>query len=67
VEWEGFAYDWELRNGVEVLSTGRLYRDEPVQPGDLVMIGHHQARVREILPAGQDVDGRLVLVVLGGV
>jgi hypothetical protein len=58
----GFAYDWELRVGEEVVSTGRLYEDTPLKPGDHVSLGRRELVIREILPGQQDIDGRLILV-----
>ena len=58
----GFAYDWELRRGAEVVGTGRLYEEAPIRAGDFVTLGGRELLVREVLPAPQPVDGRLILV-----
>ena len=60
----GFVYDWELREGEQIVATGRIYEDARVEVGASLTLGSRTLVVRDVLPAGQQqhLEGRLILV-----
>ena len=59
----GIAYVYELRQGDEVVATGRLVRD-PLEVGDRVSIGGREGIVRSIEPTLGSQELRLVVQLL---
>ena len=55
-------YEWELREGEQTVATGRIVEDAPVEVGASLTLGSRTLVVRDVLPAGQHLDGRLILV-----
>ncbi len=55
------VYRYELRRGSEIISTGHLTRDEPLEVGDEVAIGGHTGTVRSIEPSIGERELRLVV------
>jgi len=47
----GIAYLYELRRGEEVIATGHLSREEPLEVGERVAIGGQPRIVRSVEPA----------------
>ncbi len=43
-------YRYELRRGEEVIATGHLSRDEPLEVGERITIGSHSGIVRSVEP-----------------
>ena len=43
-------YRYELRRGDEVIATGRLSREQPLDVGDRLRIGSHAGIVRSVEP-----------------
>lgn len=54
VSWAGpvgaIDYVYELRRGDEVIATGRLSREEPLEVGDRLEIAHREGIVRSVEP-----------------
>jgi len=46
----GIAYRYELRRGEEVVATGRLTREEPLEVGEQLAIGGQAGIVRSVEP-----------------
>jgi hypothetical protein len=60
----GVDYRYELRGGDEVLVTGHLSREQPLEIGDRIEIGGQPAIVRTIEPLLGEPELRLVLQLL---
>jgi hypothetical protein len=54
-------YRYELRRGDEVVATGRLTREEPLEVGDRLLIGRREGIVRTIEPLLGERELRLVV------
>jgi hypothetical protein len=62
----GFGYRYELRDADEVISTGHLNRERPLQVGDRVEIGGRAGLVRTVEPLLHDHEVRLVVELQAG-
>jgi hypothetical protein len=60
----GVDYRYELRDGEEVLATGHLSREQPLEAGDRIEVGGQPAIVRTIEPLLAETELRLVLQLL---
>ena len=56
-----FDYRYELRRGDEIVATGHLQLEQPVERGDRVVIGGHAGIVRTIEPLLGERKLRLVI------
>lgn len=54
-------YRYELRRGEEVVATGHLSREQPLEVGEEITIGGERALVRTIEPLLGEHELRLVL------
>jgi hypothetical protein len=54
-------YRYELRRGEEVIATGHLSREQPLEVGDRVAIGSHSGIVRSVEPLLHERELRLVV------
>lgn len=61
----GVDYRYELRRGDEVVATGHLSREEPLEVGDRLEVGGQLAIVRTIEPLLGEPELRLVLQLVG--
>lgn len=57
----GVDYRYELRRGDEVVATGRLTYEQPLEVGDRVEIGGQHGIVRTIEPLLGEREARLVV------
>jgi hypothetical protein len=57
----GIEYRYELREEDEVIATGHLSREQPLQVGDRIEIGGREGAVRTIEPLLHDRELRLVV------
>lgn len=57
----GVDYRYELRGGDEVVATGHLSREQPLEVGDRIEVGGQRAIVRTIEPLLGELELRLVL------
>jgi hypothetical protein len=57
----GVVYRYELRRGEELLATGHLSLERPLEVGDPVDIGHSRGIVRSIEPLLGQSELRLVV------
>jgi hypothetical protein len=57
----GVDYRYELRGGDEVVATGYLSREQPLEVGDRIEVGGRPAIVRTIEPLLGEPELRLVL------
>jgi hypothetical protein len=57
----GVDYRYELRGGDEVVATGHLSREQPLEVGDRIEVGGQLAIVSTIEPLLGDPELRLVL------
>jgi hypothetical protein len=57
----GVDYLYELRGGDEIVATGHLSREHPLEIGDRIEIGGQPAIVRTIEPLLREAELRLVL------
>lgn len=57
----GFDYRYELRRGDEVVATGHLSREEPLEVGDRIPIGGRDGIVRAVEPLLGERELRLVV------
>ena len=55
------TYEYELRDGDEVIATGRFTIDTSLAPGDRVTIGKHACVVTDLLPAIAEREARVIL------
>ncbi len=60
----GVDYRYELRGADEVVATGHLSRDQPLEIGDRIEVGGQHATVRTIEPLVGELELRLVLRLL---
>jgi hypothetical protein len=60
----GVDYRYELRQGDEVVATGHLSREQPLDAGDRIEIGGQPGIVRTIEPLLREREVRLVLQVV---
>ena len=60
----GIDYRYELRRGEEVVATGRLNYEQPLEVGDPIEIGGRRGVVRAIEPLLRDHELRLVVQLL---
>jgi hypothetical protein len=60
----GVEYRYELRGGDEVVATGHLSREQPLEIGDRIEIGGQPAIVRTSEPLLGEPELRLVLRLL---
>jgi hypothetical protein len=60
----GVEYRYELRRADEVVATGHLSREQPLEIGDRIEIGGQSAIVRTIEPLLGESEQRLVLRLL---
>jgi hypothetical protein len=58
---EGVEYRYELRRGEEVLATGHLVWEQPLEVGERVVIGGREGIVRAIEPLLGELELRLVV------
>jgi hypothetical protein len=61
---DGVAYRFELRRADEIIATGHLSPEEPLEVGDPVKIGRRLGIVRTIEPLLGELELRLVVQVL---
>ena len=54
-------YRYELRRGDEVVATGHLSREEPLEVGDRLPIGGREGIVRTVEPLLGELELRLVV------
>jgi hypothetical protein len=57
----GVDYRYELRRGDEVIATGHLNHEQPLEVGDRIEIGGHFGMVRTIEPLLAERELRLVV------
>jgi len=57
----GVEYRYELRRGDEVVATGHLSREQPLDVGDRIEIGGKPGIVRAIQPLLGELELRLVV------
>ena len=57
-------YRYELRRGDEIVATGHLSRERPLEVGGRVEIGGHMGVVRTIEPLFREEELRLVVEVV---
>jgi hypothetical protein len=60
----GVDYRYELRGGDEVIGSGHLNREQPLEVGDRIEVGGQYAIVRTIEPLLGEPELRLVLRLL---
>jgi hypothetical protein len=61
----GVDYRYELRRGEEVVATGRLNYEQPLEVGDRIEIGGQHGIVSTIEPVLRERELRLVVQLLG--
>jgi hypothetical protein len=54
-------YRYELRKGDEIVATGHLSREQPLEPGDRLEIAGHTGIIRSVDPVIGEVVLRLVV------
>ena len=54
-------YRYELRRGDEVIATGRLSREQPLEVGERLTIGSRTGIVRDVVPLLGERELRLVV------
>lgn len=55
------VYRYEIRQGDEVIATGHLSNDRPLQEGETLTIGNRAGLVRSIEPRLHDQELQLIL------
>jgi hypothetical protein len=60
------TYRYELRRGEEIIATGHLTRELPLEVGDRIEIGKSEGIVRDIEPALGERELRLVIQLMPG-
>ena len=60
----GIDYRYGLRHGEEVVATGRLNYEQPLEVGDFIEIGGQQGVVSTIEPVLRECELRLVVELL---
>lgn len=58
-------YRYELRDGDELIATGHLTREQPLDAGDRIAIGGHMGIVRDVEPLLGEHELRLVVQLTG--
>lgn len=58
------VYRYELRRGDELVATGHLSRDEPLEVGGWITIGNQTGLIRSIEPRLHDHELQLVVQLL---
>jgi hypothetical protein len=61
---QAVSYRYELRSGNEILATGHLTREAPLEVGDRITIGRSEGIVRETEPMLGESELRLVVQLL---
>jgi hypothetical protein len=61
-----FEYRYELRQGEEIVATGHLTRERPLEVGDRITIGATAGTVRIVEPALGERELRLVVQIRAG-
>ena len=61
-----YSYVYEVRHGTELVATGRLTREDAVQIGERMTVGHHTGLVRSVQPGLSDQVPRVVIELLPG-
>ncbi len=59
-----FAYRYELRRSEEVIATGHMTRERPLEVGERIMISGQPGIVRSIEPVLREYELRLVVQLL---
>lgn len=54
-------YRYELRRGEQVIATGHLSREQPLEVGERIAIGSHSGIVRAVEPLLHEREVRLVV------
>jgi hypothetical protein len=62
----GVDYRYEVRRGDEVVATGHLNREQPLEVGDRVEIGGQVGIVRTVEPLLGELELRVVVQLLAG-
>jgi len=57
----GVEYRYELRRGDEIVATGHLTRERPLEVGERLMIGRRDGIVRAVEPLLGEREERLVI------
>jgi hypothetical protein len=60
----GVGYRYELRRGDEVVATGHLNHEQPLEVGDRIQVGGQAGIVRTVEPLLGEVEARLVVQLL---
>jgi hypothetical protein len=55
------AYRYEMRRGDEVVATGHLTQERPLEVGETLTIGSRSALVRSVEPQLHDLEMQLVM------
>jgi hypothetical protein len=55
------SYRYELRRGEEIVATGHLTRELPLEVGERITIGRSEGIVREVVPMLGESELRLVV------
>lgn len=58
---QDISYRYELRRGEEIVATGHLTRETPLELGERITIGKGEGIVREIAPTLGESELRLVV------
>ena len=61
---ELFSYRYELKRGEEMLATGHLNRDTPLDTGDRITINGREGIIRSVEPQLGEPEQRLVIQLL---
>jgi hypothetical protein len=59
------SYSYELRRGEELLATGHLSRDSPLEPGERINVNGREGIIRSIEPQLHQSEQRLVIQLSG--
>jgi hypothetical protein len=60
-----FVYRYEFRQGEEIVATGHLTREQPLEVGDRIVIGATTGIVRSVEPVLGERELRLVVQIRG--
>jgi len=58
------SYQYELRRGDEIIATGHLTHDRPLQVGDRITIGTRDGIIRSITPSSGQNQPRIIIQLL---
>jgi hypothetical protein len=61
---DGVVYRFELRRADEIIATGHLSPEEPLEVGDAIRIGRRQGIIRTIEPLLGEPELRMVVQLL---